>query len=51
MLGQMYAVCELMHGQRSSVSVQNYNVFEETHLEKKEQTAQYKIFVIQWQGF
>jgi hypothetical protein len=47
MLGQMHAVCELMRGQRRSNSVPNYNVFEETHLEKKEQTAQYKIFVIQ----
>lgn len=47
MLGQMHAVCKLMRGQRRSNSVPNYNVFEETQLEKKEQTAKYKIYVIQ----
>jgi len=47
MLGQMHAVFELMHGQRRSNPVLNYNVFEETHLEENEQTALYMIFVIQ----
>lgn len=47
MLSQMHAVCELMRDQRRSNSIPNYNVFQETHLEKKEQTAQYKMFVIQ----
>ena len=47
-LGQLHAVCELMHGQRRSNSVPNYhNVLAEAYLEKKEKIAQYKILVIQ----